>query len=171
MRLTTLPTNAHDAEGMISKTLRFEVFKRDSFKCRYCGRAAPEVVLNLEHVVPVARGGLDEIANFVTACADCNGGKSDCPLDGTPEIQKKAGGQVWLESHRAKTARLATIEMLLETMVPVFFSPPPSRDTLRSWLDDAKVPRFKANPLAKRGGGPAYYSVSHVEKLFRNRTI
>ena len=40
----------------ISKALRFEVFKRDSFTCQYCGRSAPEVVLEVDHIVPVSKG-------------------------------------------------------------------------------------------------------------------
>lgn len=38
----------------ITKTVRFEVFKRDSFTCQYCGRKAPEAVLNVDHIKPVA---------------------------------------------------------------------------------------------------------------------
>jgi hypothetical protein len=69
------------------------------------------------------------------------------------------------------TARLASLDVLLETVVPQFFSPPPSRLALRTWLDDARIPRFKTNPLAKRGGGSVFYSVAHVEKFFRARTM
>jgi 5-methylcytosine-specific restriction endonuclease McrA len=59
----------------VSKSVRFEVFKRDSFKCQYCGRSAPDVVLNIEHITAVANGGDNEIMNLVTACFDCNRGK------------------------------------------------------------------------------------------------
>ena len=69
------------------------------------------------------------------------------------------------------SARLATLDRLLETVIPLFLDPPPSRDTVRALLDAANVPRFKTNPTAKRGGGPCYYSVSAVEKLFRSRTL
>ena len=68
-------------------------------------------------------------------------------------------------------ARLATLDELEKTILPVFLSPIPSRETLRSWFDAAKIPRFKNNPSAKRGGGPCYYSVSAVEKLMRSRTM
>jgi hypothetical protein len=68
-------------------------------------------------------------------------------------------------------ARLATIDQLLKTTVLLFLDPPPSRETLRDWFDAAKIPRFKSNPAAKRGGGPCYYSVAHVEKLLRSRTL
>lgn len=59
----------------ISKKLRFEVFKRDSFKCQYCGRSAPDVILEVDHIVPVAKGGKNDILNLITSCRDCNRGK------------------------------------------------------------------------------------------------
>ncbi len=67
--------------------------------------------------------------------------------------------------------RLATLDVLLETTIPLFLSPPPSRETLRAWLNRARIPRFKANPLARRGGGHVYYSVAAVEKFLRSHTL
>ena len=66
-------------------------------------------------------------------------------------------------------ARLATLDKLLETTIPAFFDPPPSRETLREWFDKAQIPRLKSNPTAKRGGGTVFYSVPAVEKLLRSR--
>lgn len=59
----------------ISKKLRFEVFKRDSFTCQYCGRKAPDVVLEVDHIKPVAQGGTNTILNLITSCRECNRGK------------------------------------------------------------------------------------------------
>lgn len=56
----------------ITKKLRFEVFKRDNFTCQYCGRMAPDVILEIEHVNPVSKGGDNNILNLVTSCQDCN---------------------------------------------------------------------------------------------------
>ena len=69
------------------------------------------------------------------------------------------------------TARLASLDGLLETIIPAFLNPTPSRETLREWFDEARIPRFKANPSAKRGGGPVYYSVAAVEKFLQTRTV
>ena len=69
------------------------------------------------------------------------------------------------------TARLATVDRLRETTIRAFLDPVPSRDALRVMFDEAAIPRFKSNPLAKRGGGYVYYSVPAVEKLFRSRTL
>lgn len=68
-------------------------------------------------------------------------------------------------------ARAKTLDQLLKDTVPLFLSPAPCRETLRNWLDAANVPRFKANPTAKRGGGPVFYQVCAVEKFFRSRTM
>lgn len=72
----------------ISKSLRFEVFKRDSFKCCYCGAEAPKAVLHVDHIEAVANGGTNDITNLVTACADCNLGKSDKPLSENAAVAK-----------------------------------------------------------------------------------
>jgi hypothetical protein len=63
--------------------------------------------------------------------------------------------------------RAATLDWLIENTLPNFVSPVPSRETLRSLFDREGVPRMKANCAARRGGGPVYYQVCAVEKLFR----
>ena len=60
----------------ISKKDRFEMLKRDSFTCQYCGATPPHVVLEPDHIQPVAEGGGNELLNLVTSCFDCNRGKS-----------------------------------------------------------------------------------------------
>jgi hypothetical protein len=65
----------------VSKRLRFEVMRRDGHACYYCGRKPPEVTLTIDHVVPETLGGSDDPSNLVTACPDCNGGKSSVPAD------------------------------------------------------------------------------------------
>lgn len=61
----------------LTKRQRFEIFKRDGFRCQYCGRRAPDVALEVDHIDPVANGGENEDGNLITACKDCNRGKSD----------------------------------------------------------------------------------------------
>jgi hypothetical protein len=69
------------------------------------------------------------------------------------------------------TARLATLDQLLKTVIPAYLEPAPGRETLRDWFDAARIPRFKANPAARRGGGPVFYSVTAVEKFLQSRTL
>ena len=86
----------------VSKRLRFEILRRDNHTCRYCGQAAPDVKLTVDHVVPTTLGGTDDPTNLVTACADCNSGKSATPPDAAivADVSEKAA--VYAESrHRA----------------------------------------------------------------------
>jgi hypothetical protein len=59
----------------LSASLRFQVFRRDSFTCQYCGRKAPLVALHVDHIRPWSRGGSNDIANLRTSCETCNIGK------------------------------------------------------------------------------------------------
>ena len=68
----------------VSKRLRFEVFKRDGFKCAYCGQTPPAVVLEVDHIEAKSNGGKDDINNLITACFDCNRGKTNIPLSSIP---------------------------------------------------------------------------------------
>lgn len=60
--------------------VRFEIFKRDAFTCQYCGKRPPEALLEVDHIVPVSKGGGNEEGNLITSCAECNRGKSARPL-------------------------------------------------------------------------------------------
>lgn len=92
----------------ISKTVRFEVFKRDNFSCQYCGAKSPDVVLHLDHIHPVSKGGDNEIINLVTACDSCNLGKSDVELNDNAAIAKQRAQLEVLNERREQ------LEMLLE---------------------------------------------------------
>lgn len=63
---------------------RFAVLNRDGFVCQYCRRLLAPKELQVDHVVPVASGGGDEMSNLVAACFDCNSGKASHHL--TPEF-------------------------------------------------------------------------------------
>lgn len=73
----------------LSKRLRFEVFKRDSFTCQYCGKKAPDVVLHVDHIHPRAEGGTDDLLNLTTACGDCNLGKAAKLLSDDSVVNKQ----------------------------------------------------------------------------------
>lgn len=73
----------------ISKKLRFEVFKRDNFTCQYCGRMAPDVILEVDHINPVKNKGTNDILNLVTSCKDCNRGKGARKLSESDTLKKQ----------------------------------------------------------------------------------
>lgn len=73
----------------ISKKTRFEVFKRDSFTCQYCGSKAPDVVLEVDHLNPVKHGGDNDLLNLITSCFVCNRGKSARKLSDNTIVEKQ----------------------------------------------------------------------------------
>lgn len=75
--------------GKVRKKDRFEVFKRDKFTCQYCGRKAPDVVLELDHIEPRAKGGKNTLLNYLTSCSECNRGKGDRVLSDDTVLTKQ----------------------------------------------------------------------------------
>lgn len=53
--------------------LRETVFERDNYICQYCGEKGGQ--LECDHVIPLSRGGTNELGNLVTACPACNRSK------------------------------------------------------------------------------------------------
>ena len=90
----------------ISKKLRFEVFKRDQFTCQYCGRKAPDIVLHVDHIMPVSKGSKNNLMNLVTSCMDCNLGKGSTALSDQSTLEKQRRQAEFLAQRREQ------IEML-----------------------------------------------------------
>lgn len=88
------------ARKSIPKRMRFEVLKRDKFTCQYCGRQAPDVVLNIDHIKPVSKGGKNELTNLITSCFDCNSGKSDRELSDDSAVKKQKAQLDMLQERR-----------------------------------------------------------------------
>lgn len=91
----------------IPNKIRFEVFKRDSFTCQYCGEKSPDVVLQVDHIDPVSKGGTNNILNLITACFDCNSGKSNRKLSDNSVIEKQRSQLEQLQERKEQ------LEMLL----------------------------------------------------------
>lgn len=84
----------------IGSKLRFEVFKRDKFTCQYCGAKAPDVLLQVDHIHPVAGGGGNDILNLITSCQSCNGGKGAVPLSDATALDRQRDVLADLEDRR-----------------------------------------------------------------------
>jgi hypothetical protein len=133
----------------ISKSIRFEVFKRDSFKCQYCGASAPDVLLHIDHIQPVVKGGDNDILNLITACIDCNSGKSDKLLSETSAVAKRRGQLeglqerreqlemmlAWMEDLRElNTETLDGVVVYWQQLAPGFTTSQNGRNDLRQWI-------------------------------------
>ncbi len=63
------------AREEISIRKRFLVFKRDSFSCILCRRSGVGIKLEVDHKIPLAKGGSNSLDNLQTLCFECNRGK------------------------------------------------------------------------------------------------
>lgn len=62
----------------MSESLRYDILKRDGFKCKICGASQSDgVKLHVDHIIPVSKGGKTEPGNLQTLCSRCNIGKSN----------------------------------------------------------------------------------------------
>lgn len=62
----------------MSDSLRYDILKRDNFRCQICGITASEgAKLHVDHIVPVSKGGKTIASNLRTLCDRCNMGKSN----------------------------------------------------------------------------------------------
>ena len=64
---------------LMTDSLRYDILKRDGFRCQLCGRTVQEdgVKLHVDHIVPVSKGGKTVESNLRTLCETCNLGKRD----------------------------------------------------------------------------------------------
>lgn len=92
----------------VGKKLRFEIFKRDKFTCQYCGKSAPNVILHVDHIEPVSKGGGDDILNLITSCRDCNLGKGATRLEDSDSLVKQKKQLDSLQERREQ------MEMMIE---------------------------------------------------------
>lgn len=61
------------------KIISNKVFKRDHYTCTYCGRK--NVKMEIDHIIPVSKGGSDDLSNLTTSCRRCNAQKKDKTLE------------------------------------------------------------------------------------------
>lgn len=63
--------------GKVSNKMRFSIYKRDGYRCRFCGRSDKFENLEIDHIKPIAKGGKSTYDNLQTLCSTCNKNKSD----------------------------------------------------------------------------------------------
>jgi len=67
-----------DERSKMNHSIRYEVIKRDGYRCRACGFSVSDgAVLHVDHIAAIAKGGRTEMQNLQTLCTSCNLGKAD----------------------------------------------------------------------------------------------
>lgn len=75
---------AKEQRALMTKKLREFIKKRDDYTCCNCGNSTykePNLLLEIDHIIPVAKGGCTVEDNLQTLCWKCNRTKSDKILD------------------------------------------------------------------------------------------
>ena len=149
----------------IPKKMRFEVFKRDSFKCQYCGRSSPDVVLEIDHIKPVAEGGKNTLLNLITSCRDCNRGKGKNKLSDNTEIAKQKPELDLLNEKRLQMEMMLKWKRELSTMLDsqVDILEPLLVDDVAYCLNESARKRLKA--LIKEFGFNEVYEACEISSL------
>jgi len=61
---------------IITPSIRFNILKRDNYRCQICGENARDgSMLEIDHKIPKSEGGTSEDENLWTLCFKCNRGK------------------------------------------------------------------------------------------------
>lgn len=99
--------------GARTEDVRWELSRRDGWRCHYCLRLLAHSTATLEHVVPRAWGGQSGLRNLVMACQRCNGTRGSelvvcpCPFCVAARLH-------WVNHHASRAARHAVAEGRLD---------------------------------------------------------
>jgi 5-methylcytosine-specific restriction enzyme A len=79
--MTSMTKRLHRPPRAIWKQLRKQVWERDGGRCQgpYCHDRPPILLetAHIDHIVPLVRGGTNELANLRTLCRRCHALRSD----------------------------------------------------------------------------------------------
>ena len=67
----------------VTNKMRFAIYNRDRYRCCKCGRSGVFNDLEIDHIMPIAKGGKTHPDNLQTLCKRCNREKSDTIEAGT----------------------------------------------------------------------------------------
>ena len=59
----------------IPNSVRQYIYQRDNYQCQGCGQTQTETTLNIDHIIPLAKGGSNDMSNLQTLCQTCNQNK------------------------------------------------------------------------------------------------
>ena len=75
---------AKEQRRLMTRKLREFIKERDNFTCCSCGNSThvePNLLLEIDHIIPVSKGGCTEESNLQTLCWKCNRAESDKIMD------------------------------------------------------------------------------------------
>lgn len=64
--------------SLMTSKLRHYILERDNYTCKLCGNSTtfePNLLLEIDHIIPISKGGMTELDNLQTLCWRCNRAK------------------------------------------------------------------------------------------------
>ena len=64
--------------ALMTSSFRKKILERDGYKCQKCGTSIdqePHLLLEVDHIIPLSKGGTTEERNLQTLCWKCNRSK------------------------------------------------------------------------------------------------
>jgi 5-methylcytosine-specific restriction enzyme A len=61
----------------IPQEVRQYILERNNFRCQGCDASDPKLALQIDHIIPLAKGGTNDLSNLQVLCQPCNSQKSD----------------------------------------------------------------------------------------------
>ena len=109
----SLKALAKEQRALMTTKLRKQIKERDNYTCRQCGNsifAEPNLLLEIDHIIPISKGGLTKESNLQTLCWKCNRKKGAAYVGLQPD--EKA-----LHSDARKTSLKTTKKQGMTTVV------------------------------------------------------
>lgn len=76
----TMEAFTKEQRALMTKKLRQDILDRDNYTCQVCGNSThkePNLLLEIDHIKPVSKGGVTEMKNLRTLCWKCNRAKGN----------------------------------------------------------------------------------------------
>jgi len=88
--------------GYVSEELKEQVLRTANYSCYYCGTFLTKINYQVDHALPISKGGSSEVSNLRASCETCNKKKGD-----KTELEYR----IW--KAQQNNLRLSAIERLL----------------------------------------------------------
>ena len=149
--------------------VREYLLEKHARKCAYCGKK--DVPLEVEHIIPKARGGSNRISNLTLACQPCNTKKGkllpdeivDSVLRKKVEASAKKAKQTLKDAASVNTIRWKIAETLRGTGLPIIYGTGGKTKFHRTQSELPKTHHFDAACVAGSVNPPAHLSVLHIK--------
>lgn len=91
----------------VSKARRKEIYEKYDGHCAYCGCPITYQEMQVDHVVPLANGGTNDLQNLNPSCPACNTFKGDKTIKSFRRRIKSLTRKLWLEEPFAQSFNMA----------------------------------------------------------------